>query len=81
MPRFGRWFGIGMLLASPMAACATTPMPAQPPLTAPVAPPSAALLEFLGDWNLEERELLNMDTQTEKQAQPAALTPGGRNAP
>lgn len=81
MPSFGRWVGIGVLLASPMAAGASTPTPPQPPPTAPVAPPSVALLEFLGDWNREERELLNMDTQTEKQAQPASPTPGDRNAP
>jgi len=81
MPSFGRWVGLGLLLASPMAAHASKPTPTQPPPTAPVAPPSAALLEFLGDWNREERELLNMDSQTDRQAQTASPTPGGRNAP
>ena len=80
MPSFGRWAWIGLLLASPLA-CAATPVPSpQPP--AVTAPPSAALLEFIGDWNVEERELLTMDDKTEqRQPTPASSTPGGRSAP
>lgn len=79
MPSFGRWVWLGVLLASPMA-CAATPTPPQQPPTAPTQP-SAALLEFIGDWNREERELLTMDEQTKRQTDSASQTPGAPRAP
>lgn len=79
MPSFGRWAGIGALAVSPLAYAAIDPVPEQ---TTAQATPSAALLEFIADWNREERELLTMDDKTEsRQKEPAPQAPGARNAP
>ena len=79
MPSFGRWAGIGVLVASPLACAGSPALPEQP---ATPALPSSALLEFIADWNHEERELLTMDDKTEsRHTEPAPQAPGGRNAP
>lgn len=81
MPSWCRWLWIGVAVASPWACAATQPPPSQPP--AAPAPPSAALLEFLAEWDREERELLTMDEQQTKRKLDSAsqTTPGDRRAP
>lgn len=79
MPSLGRWAGIGVLAVSPLAFAGTDAAPEQ---TTAQATPSADLLEFIADWNREERELLTMDDKTDsRQTEPAPQAPGGRSAP
>lgn len=67
------------MAVSPFAYAATDAVPEQ---TTAQATPNAALLEFIADWNREERELLTMDDKTEStQSEPAPQAPGGRSAP
>jgi hypothetical protein len=49
------------------------------PVKAPDVP-SAALLEFIGDWTEDERQLLNMDLKTATPRK-VAIEEGRRRAP
>jgi hypothetical protein len=80
MPSSRGWFWLVAVVASPLACAAPQPQPQQQPTT-PIQP-SAALLEFLGDWSPEERALLNMNKQADKTPDsPAPEARGERRAP
>lgn len=64
MPRLRLWCGWFLLTASPFGFAATEPKPAPVAVKAPEQP-SAALLEFIGDWNEEERLLIGMEHKVE----------------
>jgi len=63
MPSLRIWFGLLAFCVSPVgfAAQAQSAAP-DAPIKAPEQP-SAALLEFIGDWQEEERELIGMETK------------------
>jgi len=64
MPNLRIWCGLLLALLSPLGFAASESSPASNPVKAPEQP-SAALLEFIGDWNDDERQLIGMDTQAE----------------
>ncbi len=64
MPKLWPWCGMVFLLASPALLAAQGQPPAPSPVKAPEQP-SAALLEFIGDWNEDERQLIGMDIKVE----------------
>lgn len=70
-----------VLASSRLAAAEPAPMSkaTNPPAVAP-ALPNAALLEFVADWTEQERELLNMDEQTEQSKQAQEATAKNRRA-
>lgn len=60
MPKvFRRWSLLLFVLVSPMGWTAEA-APASKPLPKPPVQPSAAFLEFIGEWTDSERELLMM---------------------
>lgn len=65
MPRQRIWWGLLALCAGPLGLLAQAQPPAADPVKAP-AQPSAALLEFIGDWNETERQLIGMEIQVKK---------------
>lgn len=65
MPNLRIWFGAVVLCASPLGFAAQKQPPAPIPVKAPEQP-SAALLEFIGDWEADERRLIGMETKAEK---------------
>lgn len=62
MPNLQIWCGLLFLVASPVALANQKQPPAPTAVKAPEQP-SAALLEFIGDWNEDERQLIGMETQ------------------
>lgn len=63
MPSLRIWFGLLVLcLASPFALAGQTQKPAPDRVKAPEQP-SAALLDFIGDWTEDERQLIGMEKQ------------------
>ena len=64
MPNLRIWCGLVLLSASPMGFAAQQPKPAPIPVMAPDQP-SAALLEFIGDWEEDERQLIGMETKVD----------------
>lgn len=68
MPRLRIWCGLLLLSASPLGhARQPAENPAPIPVSAPEQP-SAALLEFIGDWNEDERQLIGMEIKVENSA-------------
>jgi len=67
MPRVLIWCGLILLSASPAGFAAAPNPPAPKPAQAPEQP-SAALLEFVGDWNEDERQLIGMEDKVEQSA-------------
>ena len=65
MPNQRLWWGVLLLSASPLGFAAQEPLTTPNAVKAPEQP-SAALLEFIGDWNENERQLIGMETQVEK---------------
>ncbi len=63
MPKLRIWLGLVVLSVSPFGVSAQQ-QPAAPDaqIKAPEQP-SAALLEFIGDWHEDERQLIGMETQ------------------
>lgn len=70
---------IALTLALMLAACATAAPTPAPPAKAP-AQPNTALLEFIGNWTEDERELLNMDEQNLPEPKKNARTGKSRDA-
>ena len=65
MPRLRVWCGLMLLCASPLGRAHQPAQNAVPvPVSAPEQP-SAALLEFIGDWNEDERQLIGMENKVE----------------
>jgi Spy/CpxP family protein refolding chaperone len=64
MPSLRLWCGMLFLCAAPLGYAAQKPAPAPKPVKAPEQP-SAALLEFIGDWDEDERRLIGMETHAE----------------
>lgn len=65
MPRLRIWCGFLLLCVSPAGYTAQqSEKPAPTPVSAPELP-SAALLEFIGDWNEDERQLIGMENKVE----------------
>lgn len=71
---------MAIAVASPMA-CASNPPP-KPLVVAPLQP-NLALLEFVGEWSPEERELLTMEKKAQSRLTPSVppTAPEGRDAP
>jgi hypothetical protein len=67
MPKVRVWTLAILVVFSPLG-CATAPPPKPAPLPRPPAQPSAAFLEFIGDWTDAERELMTMNEKPEKSA-------------
>ena len=67
MPRLRIWCGLFLLSASPLGFAAQPTQATPNPIQAPEQP-SAALLEFIGDWNEDERQLIGMEDKVEKSA-------------
>ena len=67
MPSLRICFGLMLLCLSPLGFAAQNQLTEANPVKAPEQP-SAALLEFIGDWNEDERQLIGMDTKNEKSA-------------
>lgn len=67
MPRLRIWCGLLLLSVSPLGFTAQEREPAPKPILAPDQP-SAALLEFIGDWNEDERQLIGMEEKADKSA-------------
>ncbi len=65
MPSLRIWFGLLLMCLSPLGFATEAKRSAPNPVKAPVQP-SAALLEFIGDWNEDERQLIGMEIKTEK---------------
>ena len=64
MPSLRLWCGWCLLIASPLGFAATEPKPTPVAVKAPERP-SASLLEFIGDWNEDERLLIGMEHTVE----------------
>ena len=64
MPNLRIRCGLLLLCFSPLGLAAPAPSPAPTAVKAPEQP-SAALLEFIGDWNDDERQLIGMETKAE----------------
>jgi len=64
MPSLRIWCGLLLLSASPLGFAAKTESPA-PDLAKAPEQPSAALLEFIGDWSEDERLLIGMEKQAD----------------
>ncbi len=64
MPNLRIWCGLLLLCFNPFGFAAPEQTPAPNAVKAPEQP-SAALLEFIGDWNNDERQLIGMETQAE----------------
>ena len=67
MPSLRICFGLMLMCLSPLGLAAQNASSEPNPVKAPEQP-SAALLEFIGDWNEDERQLIGMDTKNEKSA-------------
>ncbi len=65
MPKLPAWCGLVLLCVSPFGFAAAETAPAPSTVKAPEQP-SAALLEFIGDWNDDERQLIGMETKADK---------------
>lgn len=64
MPNLRPWLGLMFLCVSSTGLAAETqtkPVPVKAP-----EQPSALLLEFVGDWETDERQLIGMETKVEK---------------
>ena len=68
MPSLRIWFGLLLMCLSPLGFATEAKQAAPNPVKAPEQP-SAALLEFIGDWNEDERQLIGMQIKTEKPSQ------------
>ena len=64
MPSLRIWFGLMLMCLSPLGFATEAKQSAPNPVKAPELP-SAALLEFIGDWNEDERQLIGMETKNE----------------
>lgn len=62
MPSLRIWFGALLCCVGPLGFAAQAEPTAPNPVKAPEQP-SAALLEFIGDWNEDERQLIGMEKQ------------------
>lgn len=62
MPNLRIWCGLVVLSASPYGFAAQNTQPTPIPVKAPEQP-SAALLEFIGDWKEDEQQLIGMETK------------------
>ena len=78
MPKPWQFACLFVVTASPLACAAPAPAPTPPVAQTAPALPNAALLEFVGDWTEQERELLNMDEKTEQSKQAQAATAKNR---
>ncbi|MES2683280.1 MAG: hypothetical protein V4650_07130 [Pseudomonadota bacterium] len=67
MPSLRICFGLMLMCLSPLGFAAQNASSDANPVKAPEQP-SAALLEFIGDWNEDERQLIGMDTKNQKSA-------------
>ncbi len=65
MPSLRIWFGLLLMCLSPLGFATEAKQSAPNPVKAPEQP-SAALLEFIGDWNEDERQLIGMEIKTDK---------------
>lgn len=65
MPSLRICFGLLLCCVSLAGLAAQNVQPKPNPVQAPVQP-SAALLEFIGDWNEDERQLIGMDKKADK---------------
>ena len=63
MPNLRIWCGLVFLSASPCGFAVQNTQPTPTPVKAPEHP-SAALLEFIGDWKEDEQQLIGMETKT-----------------
>lgn len=79
MPNLRSWFGVLLLCASPLGLAAEG-KPAKPAAVKAPEQPSASLLEFIGDWETDERQLIGMDIQV-KNTKPQQKPKEERHAP
>lgn len=79
MPNLRSWFGVFLICASPFGLAAEKKLATATAVKAPEQP-SAALLEFIGDWDTDERQLIGMDIQV-KHTKPQQNSKEERHAP
>lgn len=79
MPKLQRWCAVLLFCASPLGLAAEK-KPAIPTAVKAPEQPSVALLEFIGDWETDERQLIGMEIQV-KNSKPQQKPKEERHAP